>query len=209
MTPMDPALLVAARAAIGFMPDSEGLALYAAACQLAPDGVFVEIGTYCGKSTIYLGAAARHRGTLLFTVDHHRGSEENQPGEGYHDPRLVDARGRVDTLPEFRRTLAAAQLEDSVVGVVGDSAAVSAHWDTPLSLLFIDGGHSQAAADADYDGWSPHLIEGGLLLIHDVFPDTADGGRPPYEIYRRALASALFVELAGSGSLRLLRRVDG
>jgi predicted O-methyltransferase YrrM len=203
---MDPALLAAARAAIGFMPDEEGLALHAAACEAPPPGVFLEIGTYCGKSTIYLGAAARRRGTLLFTVDHHRGSEENQPGEEYHDSRLVDSAGRVDTLPECRRTIASAGLEDCVVAVVGDSAAIAAAWCTPLSFLFIDGGHSQAAADADLDGWSPHLVIGGVLAIHDVFPDPAEGGRPPYEIYRRALGSGSFTEIGCSGSLRVLRK---
>jgi predicted O-methyltransferase YrrM len=203
---MDPALLAAARAAIGFMPDDEGVALHEAACEAPPSGVFLEIGTYCGKSTIYLGAAARRRGTLLFTVDHHRGSEENQPGQQYHDPRLVDSEGLVDTLPVFRRTIAAAGLENCVVAVVADSGAVAAAWRTPLSFLFIDGGHSQVAADTDLDGWSPHLVDGGVLAIHDVFPDPADGGRPPYEIYRRAMGSGSFTEIGGTKSLRILRK---
>lgn len=202
---MQSTLLAAARQAVGFMPDEEGLALHHAALAGRP-GTWVELGTYCGKSTIYLGAAARERGALLFTVDHHRGSEENQPGEGYHDPRLVDSSGRVDTLPEFRRTLAATGLEESVVAVVGRSETVARHWAAPLTLLFIDGGHSRRQADADLQGWSPHLVGGGLLLIHDVFPDPADGGRPPFEIYRRALGSGEFTELSATGSLRVLRR---
>jgi len=198
-------LLAAARRAVGFMPDEEGIALHAAALD-ARRGTWAELGTYCGKSTVYLGAAARERGALLFTVDHHRGSEENQPGQGYHDPRLVDTAGRVDTLPEFRRTLAEAALEDVVVAVIGRAEVVARHWREPLELLFVDGGHSQAQADADLDGWSPHLAEGGLLIIHDVFPDPAEGGRPPFEIYRRALASGGFTEASATGSLRVLRR---
>ena len=204
---MDSALAAAARRATGFMPEAEGLALHQAALGAPGDLPWVELGSYCGKSSIYLGAAARSRGGVLFTVDHHRGSEENQPGEGYHDPRLVDAEGRVDTLPAFRSTIAGAGLEDAVVAVVGRSELVARHWRAPLGLLFIDGGHSQRQADADFAGWSPHLAAGGLLLIHDVFPDPADGGRPPFEIYSRALAGGRFAELAATGSLRVLRRL--
>ena len=79
-------------------------------------GPLLEIGTYCGKSAIYLGAAAREEGSVLFTVDHHRGSEENQAGWEHHDERLVDPRtGRMDTLPFFRRTI-----EDAGPGGRGD-----------------------------------------------------------------------------------------
>ena len=201
---LDPAIHAVARDAAGFMPDDEGLALHAAA-QSAPDGLMLEVGTYCAKSTCYLGAAARARGTLLISVDHHRGSEENQPGEQYHDPALVDAQGRVDTLGAARATLAAAGLEGSVALIVGSSPLIAQHWRSPLSLLFLDGGHSPRAQHADYDGWAPRLVPGGLLLIHDVFPDPADGGRPPYEVYCRALEDG-YSEIGVTGSLRVLRR---
>jgi len=206
--PMDAALVAAARAAAGFMPDAEGEALYRAGCEGAGHGPLLEIGTYCGKSAVYLGAAAQAAGTVLFTVDHHRGSEENQPGEAYHDPQLVDPEtGRFDSLPTFRRTILDAGLADTVVAVVGPSPVVARHWSTPLGLVFVDGGHSAAAAQADYEGWAPHVAAGGLLAIHDVFPDPADGGRPPYEVYGRALASGAFEEVGAEGSLRVLRRV--
>lgn len=203
---MDPARLALARSAPGFMPDEEGLALVEAAHGAPPGHPWVEVGTYCGKSTIYLGSAAEERGVVLFTVDHHRGSEENQPGQLYHDPRLVDVEGRVDTLPTFRAILAGARLEDTVVAVVGRSEVVATHWSTPIALLFLDGGHSQRQADLDFDGWARHLVVGGLLLIHDVFPDPRDGGRPPYEVYCRALRSRTFEEVGATGSLRVLRR---
>jgi predicted O-methyltransferase YrrM len=168
----------------------------------------VEVGAYCGKSSIYLGAAARHGSTVLFSVDHHRGSEENQVGWAHHDPSLVDAdSGRMDTLPVWRRTLAGASLERHVVAVVGDSPTVAAHWRTPLSLVFIDGGHGEEPAWADYRGWVPHVAEGGLLAIHDVFPQPADGGRPPYELWCRAMDSGAFVAESICGSLRVARRV--
>ena len=191
------------------MPDDEGLALHAAAASVRVAGELLEVGTYCGKSAIYLGAAARSLGRVLYTVDHHRGSEENQSGWEHHDASFVDARtGRMDTLPTFRRTIEDAALEDVVVAVIGPSAVVAAHWATPLAFLFIDGGHGSEPAWADYRGWTPHVVAGGTLAIHDVFPDPADGGRSPYELYVHALESGEFVEdeAASSGSLRVLTK---
>jgi predicted O-methyltransferase YrrM len=207
VTPMPEELRRAAEAATGFMPPGEGLALYATAAAYAHRGPIVEIGTYCGKSTIYLAAAARPRGPLVVTVDHHHGSEENQPGWEYHDPSLVDpCTGRLDTLPHFRATMAEAGLDDVVIAVVGRSADVARLWRAPLGMLFIDGGHTDSAAQADYAGWAPWVARGGVLAIHDVFPDPADGGRPPHEIYLRALKSGAFTEVGAHGSLRVLER---
>jgi predicted O-methyltransferase YrrM len=204
---VDDALLARARAAVGFMPADEGLALHVAGLDGASVGPLLEVGTYCGKSAIYLGAAARERGTVLFTVDHHRGSEENQAGWEFHDERLVDPRtGRMDTLPFFRRTMEDAGIEDVVVAVIGSSPAVARHWATPLGLLFIDGGHAFEAALADYEGWSPHVASGGLLAFHDIFEDPAEGGQAPYEVWKHAVASGDFDPVSTTGSLRVLRR---
>jgi len=207
---VDPELVALARATKGFMPDDEGLALHRAGLQAAGTGLgpLLEIGSYCGKSAVYLGSAAKAAGTVLFTVDHHRGSEENQPGWEHHDPELVDpTTGRTDTLPYLRRTLDEAGLAETVVAIVGESSTVATHWRAPLSLLFIDGGHGEAGAWADYLGWAPHVAVDGLLAIHDVFPDPAAGGRPPYELWCRALASGALVDVWSCGSLRVLRRV--
>jgi predicted O-methyltransferase YrrM len=196
----------------GFMPDDEGQLLHRLARERLPHGPALEVGTYCGKSAIYLGAAAREVGpeAVVYTVDHHRGSEENQAGWEHHDPTLVDAEsGRMDTLPVFRRTIERAGLEAYVVAVVGLSTTVSRHWRTPLSLLFIDGGHAEVHAQNDYTGWAPWVMPGGLLVIHDVFPDPADGGRPPYDVYLRALESGSFTEVEALGSMRALRRTGG
>ena len=204
---MDPGLRKAAEAARGFMPPEEGIALYEAAAGVAPDGPYLEVGSYCGKSAIYLGAAAARRGGILFALDHHRGSEENQSGWEHHEPDLVDPElGLIDTLPEFRRTIYDAGLEGTVVALVGDSPRLAEVWRTPLALLFIDGGHGAEPAHLDYEGWVPHLAVGGLLMIHDVFPEPADGGRPPYEIYVRAVESGGFDEVRAVGSLRILTR---
>jgi len=201
----------AAQAAKGFMPPAEGEALFATAAAYALVGPIAEIGTYCGKSTIYLAAAAGAAGQVVITVDHHRGSEENQPGWEYHDAGLVDpAAGLLDTLPTFRSTIAATGLERHVIAIVGRSAEVARLCRPPLGMLFIDGGHTDAAATADYEGWAPMISPGGALAIHDVFPDPADGGQAPYRIYLRALASGAFKEVSVTGSLRVLERTgDG
>ena len=208
---MTPEQLQLIHATKGFMPDDEGAALHEAArtASVAGLGPLLEVGTYCGKSALYLGFAAREAGGVVFTVDHHRGSEENQAGWEHHDESLVDQRtGRMDTLPLARRAIEQAGLEDRVVVIVGQSTVVAASWSTPLALLFIDGGHGADVAWADYRAWTPKVAPGGLLAIHDVFPDPADGGRPPYEIYCAALESGQFEEDngLGCGSLKVLRR---
>lgn len=194
----------------GFMPADEGRALHDAALRYLRGGVGVEIGTYCGKSTLLLGAAAQQTDSVVFTVDHHHGSEEHQAGWEFHDASLVDeVTGLFDTLPVFRRALDAAALDEHVVAVVGRSPVVARAWRTPLELLFIDGGHSEAAATQDFQGWARWVAPDGALVIHDVFPDPKDGGRPPYLIYCRALESGQFREVSATGSLRVLERVGG
>jgi len=211
--PIEPNLRAHALAATGFMPPDEGDALYEAAVAAGtalPGLAFLEVGSYCGRSTVWLGAAARIAGTVVFAVDHHRGSEENQAGWEHHDPTVVDSyTGKMDTLPFFRRTIHDAGLEREVIAVVGQSPDVAAAWRTPLAFLFIDGGHGVEPARLDYEGWTPNVAIGGTLAIHDVFPDPADGGRPPYEqIFVPALQSGRFALVSATGSLRVLRRVD-
>lgn len=195
----------------GFMDPEEGRALFETVRRETADQscrTCVEIGSYCGKSAVYIGSACRETGAVLFAVDHHRGSEENQPGWAYHDPELWDdAAGALDTLPFLRRTLTRAGLEETVIPVVGRSGVLSAHWSAPIRFLFIDGGHTMEAALADYRGWCGHIEPGGTLAIHDVFPNPEDGGRPPFEIYKLALASGLFEEVGAVKSLRLLKRL--
>lgn len=188
------------------MPEDEGLALNRAGRAIGSVGPLLEIGSYCGKSALYLGSAARDAGTVLFTIDHHRGSQETQPGWAHHDPAVVDpATGRIDTLPFLRRTVSDAGLDDAVILVVGESTTVAQHWGTGLGLLFIDGGHALEFAMADYDSWAPHVLPGGLLAIHDVFESPADGGQAPYRVWQQAVTDG-FVPQVTVGSLRLLRR---
>ncbi|MCV7128731.1 class I SAM-dependent methyltransferase [Mycolicibacterium vanbaalenii] len=210
LPPVAAALFELAERITGFMPADEGRALYDTALEYLGDGVGVEIGTYCGKSTVMLGAAAQQTGGLLYTVDHHHGSEEHQAGWEYHDASMVDpVTGLFDTLPTLRHALDSAGLDDHVVAVVGRSPVVARGWRTPLRLLFIDGGHTEEAANRDFDGWARWVDVGGVLVIHDVFPDPADGGQAPFFIYKRALDCGDFREVRAAGSMRVLERVSG
>ena len=194
----------------GFLESEEGdaLARHARAAMAAAPGPLLEIGSWCGRSAAYIGREAQAAGRLLFALDHHRGSEEHQPGEGYHNPAHFDAAlGRVDTLPAFRRNIARAGLEAHVIALVGPSEAIGRVWTTPLSFVFIDGGHAMHTALADWRAWAGHVSPGGRLAIHDVFPDPADGGRPPYEIWKLALASGLFEPVERISALEVLRRI--
>ena len=200
---MEPELRAAALAAVGFMPAEEGDALYEAS-RAGRDVArlpFLEVGSYCGRSTVWIGAAARATGVVVFAVDHHRGSEENQPGWEWHDSTLVDpAVAKMDTLPHFRRTIHDAGLEDEVVAVVGRSPIVAAHWHTPLAFCFIDGGHGVEPARADYEGWTPH-VAGRLPGDSRRLPGSERGWAPPYEqIFLPALESGRFRLVSATGS---------
>ena len=204
---MEPRLLEVARSCKGYLDEAEGLRLYELAREYGRLGPVLEIGSYCGKSSVYLGAGAQAAGSQLICVDHHRGSEEHQPGEEYHDPELYDAEvERMDTLRELRRTLARAKLDGVCVPFVTQSTTAAKLWSTPLALVFIDGGHSFETAFSDYDSWHAKVMPGGVLAIHDLFPDPTTGGQAPIEIYRKGLASGLFDALETTKTLGVLRR---
>jgi predicted O-methyltransferase YrrM len=192
----------------GFLAPEEGEGLYRHGCRAAGLGPLVEIGSYCGRSTVYLGCACRDTGGVVYAVDHHRGSEEHQPGEAFHDPALLDpATGTVDTFRRFRQTLAEAGLEAFVLPVVAEGVLFAQHFPGAAGLVFIDGGHSLAAALADYRAWAGKVARGGVLAIHDVYPDPASGGQAPAAVRRLALDSGLFEEIDAAGSLRVLKRL--
>lgn len=192
----------------GFLEPEEGRRLYALALEVAHMGPCLEIGSYCGKSALYLGSACRERKATLYAIDHHRGSEEQQPGEYYFDPDLFNPfLFRVDTFGHFRQTLQRAGLEEVVVPLVASSAAAANGWGTPLSLVFIDGGHAYDTVLTDYERWYPHILAGGYLLFHDIYPNPADGGQAPYEVYQKAVDSGRYKEKSMTGSLGVLQRV--
>jgi predicted O-methyltransferase YrrM len=191
----------------GFLDEDEGRCLYEIALEASRTGPCLEIGSYCGKSTIYIGIACKINKGILFSIDHHRGSEEQQPGQAYFDPALFDPEtGRVDTFHEFRKTLEKAGLEDTVVAMVSRSDVAARLWATQLSMVFIDGGHTAEAALADYHSWAPHIMPGGYLLIHDIFKDPAEGGQAPRQIYNLARSSGQFDTLPMIKTLGVLQR---
>ena len=192
----------------GFLEKQEAESLYQFAKKYSSLGPCLEIGSYCGKSAVYLGAAMKENNQILYSIDHHKGSEEQQPGEEFFDLDLLDETGKgINTLPFFLETLDKAGLRDNVVPIVSTSLEASEVWSEPLAMVFIDGGHSDQAANDDYNVWQPHIIQGGLLAIHDVFPNPEDGGRPPFNIYTKAKESGLFKEVDMINSLALLERL--
>jgi predicted O-methyltransferase YrrM len=193
----------------GFLDEEEGRCLYETALEAGPIGPCLEIGSYCGKSTVYLGNACKKNDSILYSIDHHRGSEEQQPGEEFFDPDLFDPQsGQIDTFREFRKTIAAAGLEDTVVPIVCASETAVRRWATPLSLVFIDGGHALETVLADFNAWAGHIMAGGYLMVHDIFPDPAKGGQAPFEIYNLALASDYFQEVTMVKTLGVLKRMN-
>ncbi len=191
----------------GFLDKTEGKALYRIAQRSCKNGPCLEIGSYCGKSTLYIGSACKENKRILFSIDHHRGSEEQQPGEEYFDPDLFDYRAfQVDTFGAFRKTLSDANLEETVVPLVCKSAVAARAWKIKLGMVFIDGGHSLETVKTDYLLWSGHLIPGGYLLFHDIFKNPDEGGQAPYDIYKLALSSGDYEEESMVKTLGVLRR---
>jgi predicted O-methyltransferase YrrM len=192
----------------GFLADDEAEALYQAALEASSRGPVLEIGSYCGKSTLYLAAACRQNDSVVYALDHHRGSEEHQKGEFFHDPDLYDGESeQLDSFREFRKNISAAGYNDIVIPLVASSEVASKNWSTFLSLVFIDGGHSLDAALTDYRCWASQVIRGGILAIHDIFKEASEGGQAPYTIWQMALNSGLFEEIKLVNSLGLLRRL--
>lgn len=191
----------------GFLAENEGLKLYELALEAATIGPCLEIGSFCGKSAVYIGAACQQKGTTLFTIDHHRGSEEQQPGQPYYDPELFDERiGRIDSLPLLRTAIEKAELEDTVIPMITTSSVAARNWSTRLGMIFVDGGHSYQTVLTDYQCWSKHLKHGGYLVFHDIYTDPSKGGQAPYEVYKLALHSGQFIELPMVESLGILRK---
>jgi predicted O-methyltransferase YrrM len=191
----------------GFLNEREADYLYRLALTVAKAGPCLEIGSYCGKSAVFIGSACKENGSILFSIDHHCGSEEQQPGEAYFDPDLLDKEtGKIDTLRFFRKTIADFNLEDTVVPIIGRSETVGKYWQIPLSFVFIDGSHSYESVLTDYQTWSKHIFPEGYLVFHDIFPDPAKGGQAPYQVYQLAAASGLYDVLPMFESLGILKR---
>ncbi len=194
----------------GFLSKEEAHRLYELAREASKRGPCLEIGSYCGKSSAYIGLGCKKSGGILFSIDHHEGSEEQQPGQDYFDPELLDAKTRkINTFPLFYKVIHKIGLTGTVVPVVSSSAVAARFWNTPVSLIFIDGGHTFEAAFTDYSSWVSHLMPNGYLAIHDIFPDKRQGGQAPRCIYNMAVNSGLFEELPMVETLGILKRSPG
>lgn len=177
----------------GFLDEEEAGLLYRLALEASKSSPCLEIGSYCGKSAVFLGTACRENKTVLFSIDHHTGSEEQQPGQEYFDPDLLDKEtGEIDTLRLFRKTIHDFDLGNAVIPVIGRSDVIGHAWNTPLGLIFIDGSHAYESVLNDYQIWAKHIIPGGYLVFHDIFPDPAQGGQAPYLVYQQAVSSGLY-----------------
>ena len=192
----------------GFLNDKEAKKLQELFLNVHHLGSVLEIGTYCGKSTLNFALIAKKIGGLIYTVDHHTGSEEHQLGEEYHDEDLYDKRlKKFNTLPEFLKNLRSSNLDNFIIPIISKSSDASETFSELISLLFIDGGHSLEAALSDYNSWKDKICSGGLLVIHDVFPNPKDGGRPPFEIYSKAQKSKQFEDLGIYETLGILKKI--
>jgi predicted O-methyltransferase YrrM len=192
----------------GFLSDKEAKKLQELFLNVHHLGAVLEIGTYCGKSTLNFAHVAKKINGLVFTVDHHTGSEEHQLGEEYHDEDLFDKRlNKFNTLPEFLKNIRSSNLGQFIIPLINKSSEASETFSELISMLFIDGGHSSEAAFSDYNSWKDKISSGGLLVIHDVFPNPEDGGRPPFEIYSAAQKSKEFDDLGIYETLGILKKI--
>jgi len=174
----------------GFLDLEEANKLFDLAFDASCLAPCLEIGSYCGKSSVFLGTACKENNAILYSVDHHTGSEEQQPGQEYFDPDLLDKEtGKIDTLRLFRKTIRDFDLDNTVIPVIGRAEIVGRSWKTPLGLLFIDGSHAYESVLNDYEIWARHVLPGGYLVFHDIFPDPTQGGQAPYLVYKQAIAS--------------------
>ena len=192
----------------GFLSDKEAKKLQELFLKVHHLGSVLEIGTYCGKSALNFSDIAKDVNGLVYTVDHHTGSEEHQYGEEYHDSELFDERlKKFNTLPEFLNNLKFKKMAKFIIPIIDNSQNASKVFSEKISLLFIDGGHSFETALSDYNAWKDKICSGGLLVIHDVFPNPKDGGRPPYEIYTLARESKEFNDLGLYETLGILKKI--
>ena len=172
----------------GFLKHTEGVALYENTKEVCVHGNAAEIGSYCGKSTCYIAQACKENNSLLYAIDHHRGSEEQQKGQEYFDEEIFDVlENRINTYPLFLKNIKEFELDNFIKPMVMDSISASKEISEALDFIFIDGSHTYESARNDYKYWEPKLRNGGILAIHDIYDSEDDGGQAPREIYETAL----------------------
>lgn len=150
----------------GWLDDMQGFVLSLMAEQGPGVGAIVEIGSFKGRSTAWLAYGAKSAGREKVTaIDPFTGSPEHQPGQEWADSDLAVLGS---TLPVFGENLRKLDLFDHVNPVVSTSADAAKEWNDPIRLLFIDGDHSYEGSKLDFESWTPHVVPGGLVAIHDI-----------------------------------------
>lgn len=173
----------------GWLGRAEGRLLYRLAGEADPAGTIVEIGSWHGRSTIWLAAGAvTGRGAPVVAVDPHTGTHLRSDG--------------ASTEPVLRENLARAGLANQVEIVVATSEVAAADWSRPISLLWIDGDHSYESALRDFQLWEPHLLPDAVVALHDTFVTTG-----PERVVRELLvASGRFTSFMHAETTTAARR---
>jgi MMP 1-O-methyltransferase len=140
----------------GWLDPDEGRLLYRLAAEADPAGHIVEIGSWHGRSTIWLAAGARAgRGARVFAIDPHTGTHLRKAGE------------TTDRI--LHTNLVRAGVRDQATILVTTSERAAAEWSGSISLLWIDGDHEYESARRDYLLWEPHLLADAVVALHDTF----------------------------------------
>jgi predicted O-methyltransferase YrrM len=173
----------------GWLSDAQGRALLAAAAATTGRGAIVEIGSWKGRSTVWLAEGARLAGQRVHAIDRHTQSRE--------DPSA-------NTLADFLENINRAGVADVVEPLVMASAEAAAVVRGPVELLFIDGDHSFDGVRRDAEIWLPRVVEGGVVMFHDVASASYEG---PRRIFRRMVCwNERFAGVRRVGSMAIARR---
>jgi predicted O-methyltransferase YrrM len=123
------------------------------------EGVIVEIGSKNGLSAQAIASVAK---VPLYCIDLWDLSPAKDNRPEIH----------LNTDEQFREAVKGL----NVIPVKGLSREIAKVWDKPIGMLFIDGDHSYQGFKGDYNGFSPHVIEGGIIAIHDRHYTGVDKG---------------------------------
>jgi predicted O-methyltransferase YrrM len=143
----------------GWFSEDEGR-WYARFARALRGGVFVEVGSWKGRSTSFVGPVCNANGTRLVCVDHWGGSRDVLAG------RYAAALAIEDVEATFRANMQALGI---VVEVIAAPSAIAARQFAPQSIdrVFLDASHDRASVEEDLRVWSERLAPGGILAGHD------------------------------------------
>ena len=142
----------------GWLTPQEGRLLYALARNCTGRGIIVEIGSWKGKSTIWLGKGSKAGKNIpIHAIDPHTGS-----------PETWQMYGPVWTFDEFRSNIHAANLDGLVIPLRQTSEEAARSFEGAVELIFIDGAHEYEMVRLDFELWFPKVVDGGIMAFHDA-----------------------------------------